>query len=149
MSRTRAVEETEIEVDISTIESEEERGIFRLILLSQQDIDPDRLIFDGVDTTVVPDTGKEGPTFSAAELTKVFFGRSSHWIRWLEREGRTVLDGRPVAITRTEKGARKYNLAEVELLAHALAQNGAINAAQLRLALLTARNIALQWGILS
>ncbi len=90
---------------------------------------------------------KPAPRFSVSEVAKTFFGRSPHWIRLLETEGRTTLKGQAVANTRTQFGARSYTVADIELLAHALYENEAIDEAQLILAVTVARNVALSWGI--
>ena len=104
-------------------------------------LDPDRLILEGIDVS-------EGPHFSVGNVSTFFFARSPHWIRWLERKGQLVLDGKPVGDSRSERGARYYTLADVELIAHALAENRAINAAQLRLALMMVRLQAEMYGFI-
>jgi hypothetical protein len=140
------------------IEHEEEPQVDDLLhrmALAMERVDPeDRLYFEDVDTTVIEGRNDAegnplaGPLFSVSEVAKVFFGKTPHWIRWLEGQGRTTLEGRPVATTRTEHGSRQYTLADIELLAHALHENDAIDMAQLVLAVTTARNIALAWRIL-
>lgn len=49
---------------------------------------------------------------------------------------------------RTEVGARSYTLADVEKMAHALAQQGGINGAELGHALLAVQTVARVWGYL-
>lgn len=91
-------------------------------------IPADKLMLDGIDVS-------REPKFSVGEIAKVFFGRSSHWIRWNERRGKILLDGEAVGADRSESGARRYDLADIEKMAHALAQTGAIDGEQLRNAL--------------
>lgn len=98
------------------------------VVVTDARVDPDRFMLEGIDTS------KE-PLYSVGEVGKVFFNRTSHWVRWVEREGKLVLDGKPVAQERSAAGSRKYTLWDVEQMAHALAQNEVINGAQLRLAL--------------
>lgn len=154
-----------------------------------------RLILDGIDI--------KDPLFGVSEAAKTFFGRSSHWVRWLEEQHALVYDGDPncthtktvrkmrpepvldeagkkvknaegkvkmvekvgpveepyfdtkgrckrcrgrrVGERRTPSGARIYSLADIELLAHALAQNGKITGTQLRLALTMVDTAARIW----
>ena len=98
------------------------------IVVTDPKVDPDHFLLASVDTS------KE-PLYAVGEVAKFFFGRTAHWVRWVEREGKLVLDGVPVAKDRTGSGSRKYTLTDVELMSHALAQNGAISGAQLRRAL--------------
>lgn len=94
------------------------------------DIDSDKLIFHGVDTTQ-----DNCPRFSTSEVAKFFFARSPHWMRWRERKGDFVIDGKPVVPERTKANIRSYTLGDVERLAHALATNNAITTWQLMLTL--------------
>lgn len=133
----------------------EENDLIHRLELAMERVDPEnRMYFEDIDTSVIPDrfdpdgNPLPGPKFSVSEVAKVFFGRTPHWIRWLENQGRTTLEGRPVATARTEHGSRQYTLGDIELLAHALNENDAIDMAQLVLAVNTARNIALAWGVL-
>lgn len=168
-------------------------------VVSAPNIPSDRFILEGVNVD-------KAPLFSVSELSKVFFGRSSYWVRWLEEQHAIVLDGdptcshtkaaremrpHPIIVTeaiatkkkldraligkplldkdgnkvteekmtdvqvpvfdargrcrrckgqkvgerRTASGARVYSLADVEQVAHALAQAGKITGTQLRHAL--------------
>lgn len=106
------------------------------MVVVNSDLRADGFIFEGIDTSVKSDDpDKPGPTFTVSEVAKVFFGRSPHWVRWRERKGFFTLDGEDVSGHRTETGARSYTLGDIEQMAHALAQNGAINGTQLNLAL--------------
>lgn len=98
------------------------------VVVTDHRIDPDSLMLAGIDTS-------KAPLYSVGEVAKVFFARSAHWVRWVEREGKLVIDGKPVAQERSKAGSREYSLTDIELMAHALAINGAITGAQLRLAL--------------
>lgn len=104
---------------------EEENGT---LVVTDSRVDPTQFILDGIDTS-------SGPVFSVGEVGRFFFARSSHWMRWVEREGKLVLDGQKVAQERSNAGSRKYTLSDVEKAAHALATNHAITGTQLRLAL--------------
>jgi hypothetical protein len=137
--------------------------VLRRMVIATEEIDPNRMIFDGIDTTTLPN-GRPGPTFSVGEVAKVFFGRTGHWIRWCENKGKLTLDGKQVghrttflddegnqALTgegRPKPGYRYYTLADVEAMAHALAQHQTIDGGELIMVLATARNIAVQWKIL-
>lgn len=91
-------------------------------------------------------TGQPLPNFSVQEAAKTFFGKGPDWLRWRYRPANNYPDGyfvltglpqgpdhKPVRIVltpkRNEKGIRYYTLADVERMAHALAQNQAIDGA--------------------
>jgi hypothetical protein len=103
-------------------------------------LDPDEMMLYGVE--------EEGPTYTVSQVAETFFARSSHWIRLQERNGKVTLDGRPVADRKTPQGARIYRLADIELLAHALAEHHVISAMQLALALQAVQSVAGVWGLL-
>ena len=131
------------------------------IVLTDARLPTDHLILEGVDVA------KE-PVFTVSEIAKVFYARSPHWIRWRERKGYFVLEpegGAPeghvhdfddeghcacgaedVGGQRTSEGARRYTLADIEKMTHALASKGAINGAQLTNALLLVQTEARVWG---
>lgn len=89
----------------------------------------DRMMLVGVDC---PE-----PTFSPSEMAKMFFDKTGYWVRERERRGFFELDGKPVGRRRTASGyGRTYTLSDVEEIAHALAQKGAISTTQLRQTLL-------------
>lgn len=111
------------------------------VVASDPRLPHDRFILDGIDVS-------REPHFTVSEVAKVFFGRSSHWMRWLERHGWLELDGEAVGTKRTEQGARYYTLDDVENIAHALAQKGKINVAQLTNCLLIVQTEARVWGYL-
>jgi hypothetical protein len=112
------------------------------LLVIPDRIDPRKMMMEGLDDS-------EGPHYSVTEVAKVFFARSNHWLRDLERKGRLVLDGAPVGQHRTKSGARTYGLVDVEQVAHALAQNGAIDGRQLQGALVIVNIQAQIYGILN
>lgn len=97
-------------------------------VLADQDVGIDEMVLEGIDTS-------PGPLFSVSEMATFFFARSPHWVRWLESEDRMVLDGEPLVPIRTKSNARKYDLALIEKIAHALASNGTIKVPQLRQAI--------------
>lgn len=74
-------------------------------------------------------TGKVKPTFSIAVLARVFFAKSSDWVRYMDTrdEEGFYLDGELLTPTRSEAGSRIYTLADVEKMAHALLQNSRID----------------------
>jgi len=49
-------------------------------------VDADRMILTDTDTS-------RGPLFKVSEVSRIFFNRTSYWIRWLEEEHRFVIDG--------------------------------------------------------
>lgn len=104
--------------------------------------------------------GLESPHFSVQEVSKFFFGKGADWLRWRMRpddkkvkgedgtylrnpdgsfviekgdypDGYFILDGSPMDFKRTTAGARYFTLADIERMAHALAQGGHIDGAQL------------------
>lgn len=94
-----------------------------------------------------------GPYFTVADVAKFFFARTAHWIRWRERKGFLVFEGQPIGKRKTlpngKLAARAYDLADVERMAHALAEQQAINGAQLSNVLLLVRTEAQVWGYLT
>ena len=110
--------------------------------VADQTIGIDELILEGIDTS-------KKPLYSISEMAQFFFARSSHWVRWLETENRLVLDGVPLVPIRTSSNARKYDLAMIEKIAHALASNGTIDVPQLRQALLLVKIQAEMFGYLT
>lgn len=110
----------------------------QIVVVADSRLPTDHFILEGVDVT-------REPLFSVSEVGKVFFARSPHWVRWRERKGEFVLDEEDVAGQRTDGGSRVYNLEDIEKIAHALAQHGAIDGNQLNLALLTVQLQAQIW----
>lgn len=110
-------------------------------VITDNEIPDDRLIYEGVDVS-------EGPTFTISEIAKFFFGRSAHWVRWRERTGAFTYEGKPVGIHRTPKGARMYDLADVEKMAHALAGEHHISAEELLNILKLVLIEGKVWGVL-
>lgn len=94
-----------------------------IVVVSDSRLPADRFIFDGIEVSE--------PVFTVSEVAKFFFARSSHWIRWRERQGHFTLDGVDVGGHRTEGGARRYTLSDIEKMSHALAQARVINGSQL------------------
>jgi hypothetical protein len=98
------------------------------VVLADRKIDPDNLIMDGIDDD-------EHPLFSVGEMAKVFFGMSTHWVRWIDKEP-IYYNGEQVG-NRRRNGARVYTLSDIEKMAHALAQVKRISVPKLRAALET------------
>lgn len=109
------------------------------IILTDSRLPTDRLILEDIDTS-------REPIFTVSEVSKMFFARSPHWIRWREKKGEFVFDGEDVSGGRTEGGARRYTLSDIERMAHALASRGSISGAQLGYALLLVHDEARLWG---
>ncbi len=114
---------------------------------------------------LVDDRGLHKPRFTVQEVSKVFFGKGPDWLRWRSRanadprhpDGYFVLDGKPLEIKRmpAREGrqnepitARYYTLADIERMAHALAQQGAIDGGQLGNIVLMVKACARIYGIL-
>lgn len=110
-----------------------------LTMLADPAIDTNKFMLEGIDTSA-------GPLYSVSEMAKFFFARSSHWVRWLENNNRLVLDDEPLVPVRTPSNARKYDLALVEKIAHALASNRSIEVGQLRHALTIVKTQAQMFG---
>jgi hypothetical protein len=119
------------------------------IEISFSRLDPDHMIFEGIDTSVPPPGSPltAAPQYTVSEVAKFFFARSGHWIRWAEKKGKIQLNGKKQStVHRTKGGARYYTLEDVEKLAHALAESNAITIDQLRHALLVLSDEALLYG---
>lgn len=112
------------------------------VVVSSEKLPTDRLILEGLDVS-------EGPLFNITEVAKVFFGRTAYWIRWLDREDAFYLDDEYVGGTRTQSGARSYDLSHIEKMAHALAQKNKINTQQLHNALMVVLLVAKIWNHIS
>lgn len=108
-------------------------------MLADPGLNMNEFILSGVDTSAKP-------LYSVSEMAKFFFGRTSHWVRWLEGENKMVLDDEALVPIRTNSNARKYDLAMVEKIAHALAENQAITVNQLRHALTIVKTQAQMYG---
>lgn len=76
------------------------------------------------------------PNFSVQEVAKNFFGKTPDWLRWRERKGSFKLNGEDILPRRSEEGNRRYTLADVERMAHALADNGAIDGMDLTIVIM-------------
>lgn len=91
------------------------------------------------------------PTFRQGEVAKFFFGRRIDWLRKkikeAEQDGVLMLDGQPFNIRRSKGGQRVFSLAEVEYLAHALAQANAISGPFLQRTVMAVRQCAILYGV--
>lgn len=114
------------------------------VIKAQFPLNKNGFLLEGRD--VLDDKGR--PTYTVSEVSKFFFARSPHWMRWAESRNYFTLDGRDVGDSRTEQGARIYTLFDVEQMAHALAQHGAMNGAQLHGVLSIIAASARQWGFI-
>jgi hypothetical protein len=96
------------------------------------------------------------PNFSVSEVAKVFFAEDPDWLRWRLKKSKEnphgffVLDGQPIPERRTQNGTehgfRYYTLVEVERMAHALAQNGAISGQRLTYIVTIIKNMLKLYG---
>jgi hypothetical protein len=132
------------------------------VVMTISDIDPERMMLEGVNLQPLDPVLKKPKklmTFSVGEIAKTFFGKSPDWVRWREAHGYLTLDGEKVGVGRTTpvdangkktktKGQRRYTLADVEKIAHALAEKGAIDSVQLIAALRIIEQIAIMYGII-
>lgn len=111
------------------------------VILHDVAIDPSKFMFKNIDTSRLP-------LYTVSEVAKFFFGRSPHWMRWRERKGFFVLNGKDVGTTRTEQGARVYTLTDIEQIAHALALSDppAIDGEKFHLALHALKSQGRIWG---
>lgn len=101
------------------------------------------------------------PRFSVQEVAKCFFGKGADWLRWRSRpdskgnhpHGYFILDGKPMDFKRLPSAdpdqatARYYTLADIERMAHALAQQGAIDGTRLAHIVLMARTCARLYNV--
>lgn len=100
------------------------------------------------------ETGRPKPFFQAQDTAKIFFGKGADWLRWRYHpaighpNGYFVLGDTILEPKRTESGQRYYTLADVERMAHALAQNDAIDGGQVMTTISIALNIARVYGII-
>lgn len=108
------------------------------------------------DASVMPKDkrGEVKPVFRVAEVARTFFGKSSDWLRLLIKEHAArgqvfVLDGKDLITHRTDTGNRIYNLADIELMAHALLQSGKIDVRQFITTLNILRWVAYSYQILT
>ena len=111
------------------------------VIVTAEGLPSDRMLFDGVKPTKVVND-KIVPLFSTGETAKVFFAQTPYWLRWREREGDTVLDGKKVKPKRSDSNIRQFNLADIEKLAHALRQNNALTTEQFIHALRVVQSVA-------
>jgi hypothetical protein len=93
-------------------------------------VDPDRLMMTDLES-IDPDTGLANeaahPIMSVGVVAELFFFKTSHWMRLQQKDNKLLYNGKQIEIPRTRYNARFYTLKEVELIAHALAQNGVIS----------------------
>jgi hypothetical protein len=88
----------------------------REIVVHDAEIDPDRLMLEGVEARTVP------AMFNLGEVTRFFFGKSTSWLRNIEKEGGLIFEGRVMFLRRDEHNVRVASLADIERIAHALCQ---------------------------
>ena len=115
------------------------------------------------------DDGMYVPRFSVQEVSKVFFGQGPDWLRWRMRpdkpskrtgkskhpEGFFLIDGVPMEFKRlsptsddpNQTRPRYYTLADVERMAHALCQQGIIDAIRLAHIVVMVRCCARLYGV--
>lgn len=121
------------------------------------------------DSMFRPDkNGRLYPHFSVQEVSKFFFGNGPDWFRWRMRpddkkivnedgtttivkgkypDGYFILDGKKIEPKRTPAGARYFTLADIERMAHALAQGGHIDGAELTNIVVLVKTCAKVYGV--
>jgi hypothetical protein len=89
-------------------------------------VTPDMIPLDRFDLPV--------PRWNVIQTASFFFARSNSWLRALMRNDVFILDGKPLVFHRIQRGAeqgkgdpRYFSLADIEMMAYALAQQGSIN----------------------
>ena len=114
------------------------------VIIADAYIDPDRFIFDGVDTTSYP-------TWTVGETSKIFFAKSPEWLRSQERRDRFVIPGEEPVVPkrRVARDARFFCLEDIEKIAHCLAYHGVISGAQLRITLVMLKAQGQLWGYIA
>lgn len=110
-----------------------------LVIVSDSAIPRGHLMFEGIET---PE-----PLFSVAEVAKMF-GRKASWIRWLDNNDGFVLKGEYVGGHRTDAGARRFQLADIERVAHALRQQDLIATDRMLATLAIVKGYGRVWGYL-
>jgi hypothetical protein len=106
-------------------------------LVPQEDPDTGMVFFLWDNMFPRTEDGIPLPNYTVQETAKFFFGRGSDWLRWRYRpandypDGYFVLNGTILTAKRTKTGNRYYTLADIERMAHALAQNHALDGEQL------------------
>lgn len=85
---------------------------------------------DGSNFKISPVLGPEvdatrEPTYTAGEVSRLFFGRNGNWLRWEERRLETSF------AQRAENGYRRYALSNIEEMAFFLADHRRIEAPRL------------------
>jgi DNA-binding transcriptional MerR regulator len=93
------------------------------------------------DRWVTPEMAAEGPTYAAKEVAEVYFAKSTNWLRkrlWERRE-----DWDP---DRTDAGHRRFNLSQIEDLAHLLLRERALTPQEFAMIIRHVKASALQHG---
>jgi len=111
------------------------------IAVTPAGMDPNKLMFAEKDTT-------EGPRLSVAQVARLFFDRTDHWLRLQENKGYFTFNGEPFEVGRSHANARIYLLADIEMIIHALAQNHRISGQNAVLALMALSAIGKIHGFL-
>lgn len=113
--------------------------------------DPALLFPEGQQFWTTPEmvNGQGRPVFTISVVAEVFFARSVHWARLMQRKGWMVLDGEPLEIPTTTAGAKAFRLYDIERMAHALAENGGIDGQQLSRTVLLVKTVAQNYGFIA
>jgi hypothetical protein len=110
------------------------------VILADTELDLNKLIFQGVDTT-------QCPLFSLNETASFFFAKKKLWLANHDRDKHLVFDGKMITGGR-ENNMRFYNLSEIEKIAHGLAANQYIPGERLRITLQLLRWQGRLWMLL-
>jgi DNA-binding transcriptional MerR regulator len=93
------------------------------------------------DRWVTPEMAAKGPTYATKEVAEVFFGKSTNWLR--KRLFGYREDWEP---DRTDAGHRRFNLSQIEDLAHLLLRERALKPPEFAMIIRHVKASALQHG---
>lgn len=105
-------------------------------------IDPSVLMMEGVE---LPKPLRE---YHTKQVSTFFFQKSAGWLRWRDREGQTTSEHFNCNPQRDANGTRIYSLADIEILAHAFAEQSIIDAQHMEITLHLIRLIAIGYGVI-
>ena len=94
------------------------------------------------DRWITPQMTLDGPTYAVKEVAEVFFAKSSNWLRkllWLRKDDWDAAD-------RTDAGHRRFNLRQIEDLAHLLLRERVIKPLEFAMVIRHVKASALQHG---
>lgn len=110
------------------------------VVIEDPRMDPGRLMYAEMPY-------EEGPQFRISEVAKTFFGKTPHWMRWLQTKNALVFDGREVGNRLSENNNRIYGLRDIEEIAHGLAQQRRLDGMSLRATLAALDAVGKLWNV--